>query len=187
MTYNEIVPKKGKTMKNRVIFVLLVIVMMVVLALVSVQAQDDDMMELPPSVEFLVESFYGDTTGFEGFIHEDWQWMGNGQLQFEGHEGFQNAIGFWSAVFPDIEVEVLDAIGDEDVWALRLYMTGTNTVDFAPMGVTATGNSIDFYVNAFIYLEDDMISECHLTWDWITWFDALGMPYGSDDMEEADD
>ncbi len=159
--------------------VLLVIVVLV--AGVPLGAQDTDMVELPPAIKFLTDAFYGNITGFEEFIHPEWQWIGNGALTFEGHEGFQVALGSWSTVFPDIEVEVLDAVGEGDRWAVAWYVTGTNTVDFEPMGVVATGNTLDFYTNAFIYLEDGMVKDCHLTWDWITWYDALGRPYGPAD------
>lgn len=175
-------------MKNMRVIVLVMIVLLAVTALLAVLplgAQDDDM-EMPEALAFLTEAFYGDTTGFEEYIHPDWQWIGNGELQFEGHEGFQTAIGFWSVVFPDIEVEVFDVLGEGDSWAIGWYVTGTNTVDFEPMGVVATGNSLEMYTNAFIYFEDGMIHECHLAWDWITWFDALGMPYGPA-TEEADE
>jgi hypothetical protein len=164
--------------------VCLLILVFVGVIITSVGQEAATELDMPSAIEFLTTSFYGDTTGYEEFIHPDWQWMGNGGLQFEGHEGYLNAIGFWSAVFPDIEVETVHFTGEGDVWAIGYHIVGTNTVDFPPMGVTATGNALDFYTNAFIYLEDGMIKDCYLTWDWIGWYDALGIPYSSDAEEE---
>jgi len=140
--------------------------------------QDTKKIEIPAAIEGFNQALYGDATGYEEYIHPEWKWFGNGELQFEGYEGFVNATGFWTAVFPDLEVEVIDAIGEGDRWAVSYRITGTNTEDFEPMGVVATGNSMEMYMNSFFYLEDGMLKDCYNVWDWITWFDALGMPYG---------
>jgi hypothetical protein len=165
-------------MKKVFLLITFVSLMIFVLAISPVNGEESSLVELPPAIEFLNNSFYGDTTGYEDFIDPEWTWVGNGELQFEGYDGYLNAIGFWSAVFPDVEVEVLHAIGEGDRWAVSYRITGTNTVDFEPMGVVATGNYMEMYMNSFFYLEDDKLKDCYNVWDWITWFDALGMPYG---------
>lgn len=166
---------------------ILIVLLLVVLGLTLVSAQEDELdVELPPSVEFLLDSFGGNFENYEEFIHPDWTWGGNGILQFEGHEGFVNAMGFWNTVFPDLEYELLHAVGNDEVWAVGVYLTGTNTVDFPPMDIVATNNTLEFYGYGFVYLEDGMVKDCDWTWDWISWYEALGIPYGPD-VEEATD
>lgn len=147
---------------------------------IDLNNQDIEKVELPAAIEGFNQALYGDPIDYEELIHPEWKWFGNGELQFEGHEGFVNGTGFWTAVFPDLEVEVIDAIGEGDRWAVSYRFTGTNTEDFEPMGVVATGNSMEMYMNSFFYLEDGMLKDCYNVWDWITWFDALGMPYSSE-------
>ncbi len=181
-----------KKMRTPVLFLFILLTTILVVGLPAVErsipvtSAQDDMIELPPAIEFLTASFLGDTTGYEEYIHPEWQWIGNGQLAFEGHEGFLNAVGFGSMAFPDIQVEVQHVAGEGDVWAVGYFLTGTNTVDFPPIGVVATGNSLEYYANAFVYLEDGMVKACYLTWDWIAWNDALGIPYGPDAASEGD-
>lgn len=165
-------------------FLILAIVLMVTIA--PLNAQDVDLTELPDSIMFLLDSFNGDFEGYETYIHPDWQWGGNGIVQFEGHEGYVNALTFWTTVFPDLEYEVLHAVGSEDVWAVGVHLTGTNTGGFEPMGIVANDHPLDFYGYGFMYIEDGMLILCDWTWDWITWYEALGIPYGPSEEETED-
>lgn len=160
--------------------VLVAVLAMSVVVLAPVALAQDDMQDIPPAIEFLHQAYNGGSIeGFEEYIHPDWTWSGNGEMQFEGYEGFQGSVAFWNTAFPDLKTETLDIVGIDDRWAVLWHITGTQTGDFEPEGLVATGNELDYHISGFIYLEDGMVKDCQMTWDWLTWFDTLNVPYGS--------
>lgn len=170
----------------RNVTVLVVVLAMSVMVLVSVSLAQDDMEDIPLAIEFMHQAYNGGSIeGFEEYIHPDWTWSGNGEVQYEGYEGFQATVAFFNTAFPDLKTETVDIVGVGDRWAILWHITGTQTGDFEPAGLVATGKELDYYVSGFIYLEDGMVKDCVLTWDWITWFDVLNMPYGPSVEGEA--
>lgn len=71
-------------------------------------------------------------------------------------EQIERLKAFRSA-FPDIRIEVLDAVADADLVAFRSIMTGTHRGEF--MGIPPTGRSVEVSLVDMIRVEDGRFVE----------------------------
>ena len=68
-------------------------------------------------------------------------------------------------IFPDMQVEILDLIEEDDKVAIRARFTGTHSAELC--GVPATGKKISFEALEIFRLKDSLIAE-----SWGYWPDA---------------
>lgn len=80
-----------------------------------------------------------------------------------GRAGYTAALGLLRAGFPDLNVEVLDVVAENDRVVVRYIESGTHTGDF--MDLPPTGRSYDRHGFALYRVADGRLAECWLQED----------------------
>lgn len=78
----------------------------------------------------------------------------------------------YHATFPDLHVEVVDLVVDEDRVAARLALSGTDTGGFR--GRPATGRAVSCWVAEFLTFDDGRIVDDWVGSDWLGALVQLG-------------
>ncbi len=95
-------------------------------------------------------------------------WTAHPPLSAEGStvEGYEVVIGAFRAGFPELKVENIEVIANEDVVAVRSLVTGTNT---APLfGQPPTGKKVSFTAMDIHRIQDGRIVETWHVEDFLT-------------------
>ena len=85
--------------------------------------------------------------------------------QFRGREGQKAAVNEFLAGFPDLEVQVLMTVAEDDKVAAHQKWRGTHEGEF--MGVAASGNQVEFTSTAILLIHRDLIAQA---WDEVDLF-----------------
>lgn len=162
---------------NRMLLAILLIVL-VSISLITSFAQE--MMSPSEDIEALIEQVWneGDFDAIADYVAEDVTVYLPPSLgvepPFAGIEGYtMNAMG-WHAGLPDLKVELITTIADENAVAVRVMITGTQTEEF--FGIPATDAELAFAANIIYILDDDgLILEEWWEWDTVLELVQLGL------------
>jgi len=81
----------------------------------------------------------------------------------EDADTLRRAIEASQTAFPDLEVEILDTVEQDDMVAIRWRSRGTHTGSF--MGVPPTGRMVTVTGASFCRFENDLLVEERVVWD----------------------
>ena len=90
--------------------------------------------------------------------------------QFRGREGQQAAVSEFLGGFPDLEIQVLMTVAEDDKVAAHQKWRGTHEGEF--MGVAASGNEVEFTSTAILLIHRDLIAQA---WDEVDLFGQLAL------------
>lgn len=115
----------------------------------------------------LVEKFYEeainqkDGTACERLLTEDF--VHNNE--FKGRAGQQEAVDAFLTGFPDLEVNVLMTVAEDDKVAAHQRWRGTHDGEF--IGIPATGKKVEFTSTAILVIHQGLIAQA---WDEVDLF-----------------
>lgn len=104
----------------------------------------------------------------DAVLTDDWQDAPLGPGQQPGREGFKPVVAMFGAVFPDVNITILDMLGCGDRVAVRAQITGTHSGEL--FGVAATGKPVLVAIHEFHRFEGERIAQ---TWHLEDWFGML--------------
>lgn len=90
-----------------------------------------------------------------------------------GRDGFRPFYRTFRAAFPDIRVEVTQAVTQGDTVTVRCHVTGSHQGH--DLGVNATGRNIDFWGMCMARVRDGAIVEGWNSFDFLTLYQQIGM------------
>lgn len=90
-----------------------------------------------------------------------------------GRDGFRPFYRTFRSAFPNIQVEVTQAITQGDMVTVRCHVTGSHQGH--DLGVLATGNNIDFWGMCMARVRDGAIVEGWNSFDFLTLYQQIGM------------
>ena len=86
-----------------------------------------------------------------------------GNPDFHGIAAFREYRGAYLAAFPDLQIEVQDAIGSGDEVAVRWRVRGSHGGD--GLGIASTGKAVDFWGITWLRLSGGQIVEGWDAWN----------------------
>lgn len=115
---------------------------------------------LSPARRAAIETFYSalatrDFDRVDGALTHDWEDIPLAPGQAHGPEGIKPIFTMLAAAFPDLTVEIVDAMAEGDRAAVRVQCAGTHDGDL--FGVAATGKAVRFALHEFHAFEGDRI------------------------------
>lgn len=115
---------------------------------------------LSPERRTAIERFYGalasrDFDQVDDALTMDWEDIPLAPGQAHGPAGIKPIFAMLIAAFPDLTVEIVDALGEGERAAVRVQCTGTHDGDL--FGVSATGKSVRFALHEFHEFAGDRI------------------------------
>jgi predicted ester cyclase len=116
--------------------------------------------ELNPARRSAIECFYGalashDFDRVDDALTLDWEDIPLAPGQAHGPAGIKPIFAMLVAAFPDLNVEIVDALADGDRAAVRVQCAGSHDGDL--FGVAATGKPVRFALHEFHAFEGDRI------------------------------
>ena len=100
-----------------------------------------------------------------------------GGMRVEGHEQMREVCDGYFTAFPDMRLDVMDAVESDDTLAAETRFTGTNTGPMqGPTGelLPPTGKRIDIESCDYIKIVDDRIQSWHVYIDMADFMAQLG-------------
>lgn len=94
---------------------------------------------------------------FAGYLGDEIVFNYRGDRVHTDLAGLKELVAMWRQAFPDLEFQILDVVGDNDLVAINLILTGTHRGDW--MGVPATGRRIEVEEMMFFRFDGDKIVE----------------------------
>jgi predicted ester cyclase len=117
-----------------------------------------------PVLSLLLDGFAalhrGDVDAAAELLSPDFRIHHAGQPEQQGREAWAHGARLMLAAFPDVRLDVEDAVEAGDTLAVRVRVTGTHRGEFA--GVPATGRRVEYVSHEFYRAEGD-----RLTAEWI--------------------
>lgn len=115
---------------------------------------------LSPARRDAIERFYGalasrDFDMVDEALTHDWEDIPLAPGQAQGPAGIKPIFVMLVSAFPDLTVEIVDALADDDRAAVRVQCAGTHDGDL--FGVAATGKPVRFALHEFHAFEGDRI------------------------------
>lgn len=101
---------------------------------------------------------------------------------FTGHAGYREFHENWVTAMPDVKVEIVNLVGDDQSTVVEMIARGTHSGPLVgPEGtITATFKKIDLKVCELFRLQDGLIVESHVYFDSATMMRQLGvLPSGA--------
>jgi steroid delta-isomerase-like uncharacterized protein len=106
-------------------------------------------------------------------VADDFVGHAPGEPDFLGPEGYLDFLMDFSSVVPDLQVDMLDLIAEDDLVVAQLLFRGTHAGEL--MGVPPTGREVSVPEVAICHMRDGELAELFVYWDNLEILRQLGV------------